>query len=69
MRTLGSRHRALVACPRGTWLSTIVSFVRGGTPFAWAVVTATQVALLACAWFACRLLKKRARERVGLFFR
>ena len=34
--------------------------------FAWITVIATQVALLACAWLACRILRKPVHERLGL---
>jgi len=34
--------------------------------FAWITVIATQVALLACAWLACRILRRPVHERLGL---
>lgn len=33
---------------------------------AWTTVIFSQLALLACAWLACRVLRKPARERLGL---
>jgi membrane protease YdiL (CAAX protease family) len=32
----------------------------------WATVIASQIALLACAWIACRMLRKPVHERLGL---
>ncbi len=34
--------------------------------FSWSALIASQAALLACAWLACRALRKPARERLGL---
>jgi len=34
--------------------------------FSWIALIASQLTLLACAWLACRLLQKRAHDRLGL---
>ena len=37
----------------------------GSGALAWIVVIASQVALFACVWLACRVLQKPVRERLG----
>lgn len=50
----------------GERLGEIARETTGSQALAWTAVIASQVTLLACAWLACRLLRKPAHERLGL---
>jgi membrane protease YdiL (CAAX protease family) len=50
----------------GERLGEIAREALGSKALAWAAVIASQLAVLACAWLACRMLRKPARERLGL---
>jgi hypothetical protein len=50
----------------GEGLGEVAQEALGSEAFAWTTVIASQSALLACAWLACRVLGKSARERLGL---
>ncbi|MFN0241447.1 MAG: lysostaphin resistance A-like protein [Planctomycetota bacterium] len=50
----------------GERLGEIAQEALGGPAIAWTALIASQLALLACAWLACRILRKPAHERLGL---
>lgn len=50
----------------GERLAEIAQESLGSPTFAWTTLIASQLAMLMCAWRACRVLGKPARERLGL---
>jgi membrane protease YdiL (CAAX protease family) len=57
---------ALAGDQSGERLGEIAKEAIGSSSLAWTLLIASQVVLLACAWLACRVLRKPARARLGL---
>ena len=57
---------ALAGEQSGERLGEIAKEAIGSSSLAWTLLIASQVVLLACAWLACRVLRKPARARLGL---
>ncbi|MCA9284124.1 MAG: CPBP family intramembrane metalloprotease [Phycisphaerales bacterium] len=64
--TIATARAAIGGVRSGVQLEVIAKEAIGSGAAPWIMVIASQAVLLACAWLACRVLGKPARERLGL---